>query len=386
MTLPKVQLKLPRLSEHPWIFKQHLNPVEPIPNGSVADLVDTQGNFLARGFYNGHARIGFRVLTREHIQAIDASFVTKTLDRAYQLRLSVRPDLKARDHKVAFRLCNGEGDGFSGLVVDIYDKLAVLQFYAAGANRLRQLIIDELRTNFGIEDFYWFAERNVQKQESFDCRYPARDLPQTTIIEDGLIFKVAVSLHHKTGFFLDQYRNRQSLAQFCVAKRVLDLCCFTGGFAVHAARVAKTVTAVDLDPLATEAVRINAALNDLTIDAVTADIYEWLPQHADERYDVVILDPAKLTKSADRKEQALSQYTKLNTLAINVVAPGGILLSCSCSGLVSESEFIDAIRRAGIHAGRCLQIFRISGAAEDHPYLTDAQSGRYLKAVWIRVW
>jgi 23S rRNA (cytosine1962-C5)-methyltransferase len=204
-----------------------------------------------------------------------------------------------------------------------------------------------------------------------------------------LKFHVAPGSKHKTGFFLDQRENRLALSQFCRDRRVLDLCCNTGGFGVYArARgEAREVVGVDLDEQAIEMAKQNAKLNGVQNRYIQADLFPWLRDVIPngERFDTVILDPAKLTRDRESVDQALRKYCDMNRLALQVVAPGGVFLTCSCTGLVSESDFLESLRRAAWQAGRALQVFKISGAAPDHPFMLSVPEGRYLKAVFARV-
>jgi len=208
-------------------------------------------------------------------------------------------------------------------------------------------------------------------------------------VEHGLKFRVAPGSKHKTGFFLDQRENRLALSEFCGGKRVLDICCNSGGFGVYAkARgAASEVVGLDLDEQAIDMAKQNAKLNGATIRYVQADLFAWLRDVIPngERFDVVILDPAKLTRDRETVDQALRKYCDMNRLALQVVAPGGVFLTCSCTGLVSEADFLESVRRAAWQAGRTLQVFKVTGAAADHPFLLPVPEGRYLKAVFCRV-
>jgi 23S rRNA (cytosine1962-C5)-methyltransferase len=253
--------------------------------------------------------------------------------------------------------------------------------------RFREVIQSALAKEYPGSTFYFFAEEHVQKQESFDCRSPEPPSAEV-IVEHGVRFRVAAGGKHKTGFFLDQRDNRQYLASFCAGKRVLDLCCNTGGFAVYArARGAEEVVGVDLDESALALARQNAGLNGVRIRFVQSDLFPWLRDMIGQgqRWDVVVLDPAKQTRDREEVDTALRRYTDMNRLALQAVADGGIFLTCSCTGLVSEYDFLDSVRRAAWQAGRELQVFRIGGAGADHPHLAHVREGRYLKAVFGRV-
>jgi 23S rRNA (cytosine1962-C5)-methyltransferase len=360
-------------------------PATRLPGGSVVDIADRDGQWVGRGFYNGHSRIALRVLTSDREEAIDDAFFASRLTQAVSLR---RDWLGLDAVGNACRLVHSEGDGLSGLVVDRFGSLLVLEFFSAGMFRFRTAIMDALHTHFPDSRFYWFAEEHVQKQESFDCHAP--EPPETEVIsEHGLRFRVAPGSKHKTGFFLDQRDNRKALAAFCPGRRVLDVCCNSGGFSIYAKALgqATEVTGVDLDEQALALARTNANLNQARIRFVQADLFSWLRDilPSGERFDVVVLDPAKQTRDREEVDYALKRYFDMNRLALQVVSPGGIFLTCSCTGLIGESDFLETLRRAAWQAGRTLQVLRIAGAAPDHPFLAHVPEGRYLKAVFCRV-
>jgi 23S rRNA (cytosine1962-C5)-methyltransferase len=384
--LPVVRLKIARRSGHPWIFQKMVEkPATRLPPGSVVDIVDRDGQWVGRGFYNGHSRIALRVLTTDPQESIDEDFFARRLRQAVALR---REWLGLDAQTDAYRLVHAEGDGLSGLVVDRFASTIVLEFFAAGMYRFREAIQAALARELPGSRFYWFAEEHIQKQESFDCREPPAGPPEI-ITENGVRFRVAPGGKHKTGFFLDQRDNRLALAGLCQGRRVLDLCCNSGGFAIYA-KVrggADEVVGLDLDEEALALARQNAGLNQVRIRFVQADLFAWLRDviAAGQRFDVVVLDPSKQTRDREAVGQALRRYLDMNRLALQAVAPGGVLLSCSCTGLVSEVDFLEALRRAAWQAGRTWQVFRIGGAGADHPFHIHIPEGRYLKAVFGRV-
>jgi len=384
--LPQIRLKIERRSSHPWIFQKMVErPTAKVPNGSVVDIVDRSGAWVGRGFWNGHSRISLRVLTTSSEEAIDAEFFRRRLGQAIAFR---REWLGLDPVTDAYRLVHSEGDGLSGLVADRFGSVIVLEFFAAGMYRYRDAIGEALHAHFPEAQLYWFAEEHVQKQESFDCRQPP--VPSSTVItEHGVRFRVSPGAKHKTGFFIDQRDNRRALAGFCSGRRVLDICCNSGGFAVYAKAMGKAeeVVGIDLDEEALELARGNANLNQVRIRFVQADLFPWLRDAVQngQRFDVVVLDPAKQTRSREELGQALKRYHDMNKLALQVVSPGGLFLTCSCTGLIREEDFLETLRRAAWQAGRQLQVFRITGASADHPFLIHVPEGRYLKAVWCRV-
>jgi 23S rRNA (cytosine1962-C5)-methyltransferase len=384
-SLPTVRLKIERRSSHPWVFQKMVErPAARLPGGTVVDIEDRAGQWVGRGFYNGHSRISLRVLTANKDEAIDADFFKKKIRTAVALR---RELLQLDALTTAYRVIHSEADGLSGLVVDKFGSTVVVEFFAAGMYRVRQTILDALGEEFPGSTFYWFAEEHVGKQESFDCRSPEPPPPEV-VTEHGIKFRVAPGTKHKTGFFCDQRDNRKFLGGFCGGKRVLDICCNTGGFAVYAkAHGATESIGLDLDEQVIELAKQNAKLNGLQVRFIQSDLFPWLRDAIPngERFDVVVLDPAKLTRDREDVDAALRKYTDMNRLALQVVSPGGVFLTCSCTGLIGEPDFLEMLRRAAWQAGREVQIFRVSGAGADHPFFAHVQEGRYLKAVFARV-
>ena len=382
---PVIRLKSDRTPGHPWVWSAQVHkPEARIPPGSVVDVVDAKDRFVGRAFWNGHARIALRLLSTDAHEAIDADWIATRIDRAVTLR---RELLQLDTVTDAWRVVHSEGDGLSGLIVDRYADILVVEYFAAGMWKFRDAIHAALLRQFPGSRLYWFAETHVQKQESFDCRVAEAPEP-VEVHEHGLRFHAAPGYGHKTGFFADQRENRRRFAELARGRRVLDLCCNAGGFAVHAmAGGAREATGVDMDAGILEIARANATANGLDIRFEQADIFEWLRQAAarGERYDAVILDPAKLTRDRSKVIDALKKYFAMNRLALDVIPPGGLLLTCSCTGLVSEADFLEMLRRVALNAGREIQILEVRGAGADHPVRADVPESRYLKAVFCRV-
>lgn len=388
--LPQVQLKNAWKSTHPWIFQRLVDkPAQRPKPGSIVDVFGVEGDWIGRGFYNGHSRIALRMLENDPAVTVDAGWFARKIAAAVALRREV---LKLDDVSDAWRVVHSEGDGLSGLVVDRYSDLLVVEFFSAGMFRHREWIYDALRAQFPGCRFYSFADEHVQKQESFDYKptYSGGTdaVPPAVITEHGLRFRADPAGAHKTGFFADQRENREWLSRQCEGKRVLDLCCNTGGFAVYAkARGAEEVIGVDIDADVINIAKGNAKLNGAHVKFVQADIFPYLRDQANagERYDVVILDPAKMTRDREQVIAALKKYLDMNKLALGVVKPGGLLATFSCTGLVSEDQFLDMLRRAAFYAGRTVQVLKVAGAGADHPWLAQVPESRYLKAVFCRV-
>ncbi len=385
--LPVIKLKIVRNSNHPWIFQKMIEkPDQKIPNGCIVDIEDRGGAWAGRGIFNGHSRISLRILTTNQDEPIDEAFFDKKIGLAVGLRKEI---LNLETSTNAYRLIHGEGDGLSGLIIDKFCKTIVIEFFSSGMYRLKDTIQTILLKHYPEHQITWFAESHVQKQESFNCKEPGYDINPEIINENGLSFKVTPGTGHKTGFFADQRENRLLLSTFCKDKKVLDLCCNSGGFSVYAKALGKAedVTAIDLDEEVLALARHNASLNKVRIKCVQSDIFPWLRDciAKGEKFDVVILDPSKLTRDRDEIETALRKYTDMNRLAMQVVCDGGILLTCSCTGLVSEFDFFDSVRKAAWQAGKTAQILKLTGAGPDHPFMAHAGEGRYLKAIFARI-
>lgn len=388
--LPQIHLKNPWTSRHPWIFQKLVEkPTQRPKPGTIVDVVGPGGVWTGRGFYNGHSRIAIRILERDPDVAVDQDWFAAKIAEAVRLRREV---LKLDEVSDAWRVVHSEGDGLSGLVVDRYGDLLVVEYFSAGMFRHREWIYAALREQFPGCRFHAFADEHVQKQESFDFRGSEPAAP-SIITEYGIKFRADPAGAHKTGFFADQRDNREWLSRQCAGKRVLDLCCNTGGFGVYAAaRGATEVVGIDIDEAVIEIAKGNVKLN-MPFDSgvrprfVQADIFPWLRDaaNAGEQYDVVILDPAKMTRDREQVIPALKKYLDMNKLAMGVVKPGGLFATFSCTGLVSEEQFLDMLRRAAFYAGRTVQVLKVAGAGADHPWLTDVQESRYLKAAFCRV-
>ena len=382
--LPTVRLKNAWRSSHPWIFQRLVDkPSQRISPGTIVDAVGVDGEWIGRCFYNGRSRIALRILETDPDVAVDEAWFRRRIGDAVRLRREV---LRLDEVSDAWRAVHSEGDGLSGLVVDRYADLLVIEFFSAGMFRHREWIYAALEEHFPGCRIHASADEHVQKQESFDFSGSVPAEP-AVITEHGVKFRADPAGAHKTGFFADQRENREWLSRQCEGKRVLDLCCNTGGFGIYAAaRGALDVTGVDIDEAVLEIARGNARLNDVRVRFVQADIFPWLRDvAARDAWDVVVLDPAKMTRDRNQVIPALKKYLDMNKLALGAVKPGGLFATFSCTGLVSEEQFLDMLRRAALYAGRTLQVLKVSGAGADHPFLASVPESRYLKAAFCRV-
>jgi 23S rRNA (cytosine1962-C5)-methyltransferase len=382
----------PFFGRHPWVLDAAVARVEGSPaDGDVVDLATHEGRFVARGLWNSASRLRVRLYTFAAEVQLDDALWRARLESAVALRRSL--GLDAREG--AARLVNSEGDDLSGLVVDRYgDYLAVQVTALAMARRLDTLAdtLMDLVTPRGI--LLRGADRGLAKLEGLQLpdrllRGAAPDGP-IFVREYGLTFGVDLTEGQKTGYYLDQRDNRQAAARYARGRRVLDMFCYSGGFAVACAVSggARSVLAVDGSSRAAALARANADMNGAANVAVeTADAFEKLDalRNGGERFGMVILDPPKFARSRATAEDALRAYHRINRVGVDLLEPGGILVTCSCSGSVSRDQFLEMLGGVAQRAGRSLQFLECRGAAPDHPVSASCLEGEYLKCVIARV-
>jgi 23S rRNA (cytosine1962-C5)-methyltransferase len=382
----------PFFGRHPWVLDAAVARVEGSPaDGDVVDLATHDGKFIARGLWNSASRLRVRLYTFAAEVTLDDALWRARLESAVALRRSL--GLDARDG--AARLVNSEGDDLSGLVVDRYgDYLAVQVTALAMARRLDTLsaTLMDLVAPRGI--LLRGADRGLAKLEGLQLpdRLLCGTAPEGPIFvrEHGLTFGVDLTEGQKTGYYLDQRDNRQAAARYARGRRVLDMFCYSGGFAVACAvtGAARSVLAVDGSSRATALAKANAELNGAANVAVeTADAFEKLDALRDggERFGMVILDPPKFARSRATAEDALRAYHRINRVGVDLLEPGGILVTCSCSGSVSRDAFLEMLGGVAQRSGRPLQFLECRGAGPDHPVSASCLEGEYLKCVIARV-
>lgn len=392
--LPVITLKprraLPFFSRHPWVFASAVGQVAGLPNLGDEVLVRAhEGQFIARGLYNPASNIRVRLYSWSESQPLDDAFWQARIAQAIRLRERLFRDDPAL---AACRMVFSESDGLSGVIVDRYGDWLVLQWTSAALAQRQAVFVETLRNLLGCRGVWLRTERGIREQEGLevsdgplDGEWPPETLP---IEEGGLRFQVDLRQGQKTGFYFDQRDNRARLGELVQGGRVLDVCCYSGGFALAAARSGAEVVAVDSSQPALELARRNAEWNGV-VDRVSLhcdDAFDFLEAAAaaGERYDAVVLDPPKLARTRGGMERALKAYVRLNRLGLEVLNSDGLLLTCSCSGHVLREDFEQVIAQAALASQRTVQILESRGQSADHPVSPHCLESAYLKCLICR--
>jgi 23S rRNA (cytosine1962-C5)-methyltransferase len=394
--LPRLRLDGDRLSRGPWVYARQVEkPSEPVSPGALVEVYDASDRFIGHALYNGYSDVRLRWLSRGRKSALrqPREFLRGLLKRADDLR---RRTLRLEAVTDAYRIAHGEGDDLPGLIVDRLGPALVVEHHARGFWELREEVDWALGQLYPGSPVVHKVPTSARRAENFPDDVPevwcadGREAPsEVEVREHGLRFPVAPGRGHKTGFFCDQRDNRVQLGQWARDRRVLDLCCNTGGFALHAARAgAREVLAVDLDEVVLERARGAARLNGLerAIEFRHQDTFATLREDDQrERHDLVILDPPKLANSQRDAESALRKYSDWNTLALGAIQPGGLLATFSCSGAVDAGAFLGTVFGAARRADRRVRLIAQLGPGPDHPQSPDFTRSRYLKGAVLAV-
>jgi 23S rRNA (cytosine1962-C5)-methyltransferase len=381
----------PFFARHPWVFAGSIGRIEgdPAP-GDEVELVSHEGAFIARGLFNPHSAIRVR-LYRWDPGPLDEPFWRARIEAAARLRADA---LGLARPGSAYRLVFSESDGLSGLTVDRFDRWLVAQFTSLALASRRDVLLPILAEVAGCEGVWLRSDRAMAEHEGMTAESgPALGtVPESpvTIEENGLAFEVDLRAGQKTGFYLDQRDNRLAAARYASGRRVLDLFCYTGGFALSVLKHggAEHVLGFDSSAPAIEQARRNAVANGIgTARFEEADVFDALESlRAEGRtFGMVVCDPPRFARSPRELDDALRGYLRLNRLAVDAVEPGGILATCSCSGLVDRTMFADLLGRVAELSGRPIQLLEQRGAAPDHPVSASCLETDYLKCFLCRV-
>ena len=373
---------------HPWIFSGAIQTTEgELADGCWVEVISSKNKILGSGHYQ-KGSITVRMLSFDG--QLPADFWTLKIRKALQLRSITNLPSEVTN---AFRLIHGEGDGLPGLIIDFYNGIAVVQAHSIGMHLDRMNIVEGLHQVFGeeLKAVYYKSQTTLPGKER--VHFPDEYLQGMSavphlIYENGNKFFVDWEEGQKTGFFLDQRENRNLLSVFSSGKKVLNTFCYSGGFSVYAlAAKAELVHSVDASEKAIELTRKNIELNGFSASdnaCFADDVFEFMVDKQNQ-YDVIVLDPPAFAKHRDARHQAVKGYQRLNTEAMKMIQPGGIIFTFSCSQVVDKKLFYDTIVSSAIQAGRQIKVLHHLTQAPDHPVSIFHPEGEYLKGLVLYV-
>ena len=393
-TLPRVVIRRrsarPFFARHPWVFVTSIDRVEgdPAP-GDEVEVASFEGQFIARGLFNPHSAIRVR-LYRWDGGPIDDDLLAALIRCAARWRAE---GLGLDGPEAGVRLVFSEADGLSGLTVDRFGRRLVAQFSGLGLYARREVILDILAGLPGVEGVVVRGDRSTAEAEGLHVdEAEMRGSPShgpVRIVEHEIRYEVDLASGQKTGFYLDQRDNRRAVASLARGRDVLDLYCYSGGFALNALKAgASEVLGIDSSAPAIALARRNAELNGLGAARFeVGDVMESIERLRSEgrRFGLVVCDPPKFARHPKGIEKALRAYLSLNLAALGVLARDGVLATCSCSGLVDRSLFADLLGQVADRTGRSIQILEQRGQAADHPVSASCLESDYLKGFLCRV-
>jgi len=371
---------------HLWVYASEIDRVtgEAEPGG-VVEIADHRGRFLGRGYYNPRSTIVARVMTHHRDEAVDAALLRRRIAQAVAWRRQVY------ERSDVCRLVFSEGDFLPGLTVDRYGSWLAVQIGTLGMERMRDEIVQALQDAVHPRGIYERSDLSVRAHEGLPPRRgPLRgDVPEAIEVTiDDLRFAVALHEGQKTGLYLDHRLNRRALIAHAPGRRVLDVFCNAGAFALYALRAgAREAVGIEIAPECVEAARRNAALNGVAdrsrfIEGNAFDALRDLERRK-ERFDLIILDPPAFTKSARAVAAARRGYKEINLRALRLASPGAVLMTASCSFHLGTEEFLEIVRDAAADAGRAVTLLSLGGQAPDHPINLAVPETRYLKALLL---
>lgn len=371
---------------HPWVFPKAIErSTRALKTGELVSVHSADGKDIGWGIYNEHSLYRVRMLAyADEIKATCSvvDIITLRLQQAIELRRSIG---LPSDDTTAYRVCNSEGDGLSGLTIDVFGDVLVVSSSAFWVEAERSTIITLIQQRLSPREIIWFSQKKPLKQDGWDAPPIPRTEVSVQVKEAGIIYHIDFLQTQKTGLYCDQRENHQRIAALSKGKRVLDLYCFTGGFALHAAKAgAQQVTAIDSSGPAIAQATQNAQLNGLTnIQFLEADARESLAMAAD--HDIIILDPPKLVPSRKHLNRAVQHYRFLHREIFNHSRSGSLLLTCNCSSALELDHFMHIISESASASGKHIRVLGTYGAAADHPMLPAFREGNYLQAILLSI-
>ena len=374
--------------KHPWVYDNEILSYEPYENGEIVDVVSESGKYYGSGFINDNSVIRVRILSRNANDVFDEAFYERRLRHALEYRKTVM-----KDDFSCCRLIFGEADMFSGLTIDRFNDILVAQVNSLGMEKIKDLLFHKLielinEEKDEIKGIYERNDSNLREKEGlvqYKGYYPLRNMEipsytHTIICENGIEYEVDVENGQKTGFFLDQKYNRLAVARLAENMQILDCFTHTGSFGLNAAKgKAKRVVSVDISSTAIEMAKKNAARNQLNVEYVVADVFDYLENIKKNEFDLIILDPPAFTKSKKTVNHAYEGYKKINLTAMRKLPRGGYLATCSCSHFMENYLFVRMLKEAAQEANVELRLIEERRQCCDHPILWNVPESEYLK-------
>ncbi len=353
--------------------------------GDLVQVLGKEGTPFGWGLWNPRSRMPLRIVSHS-LDEIDESFFEKAIHRAAELRCDI---LKVDSGTDSFRAIHGDADFLPGMVADKFADVLSIEITNLAAWQRLPRWLPLLHECFGTKRVVVSVDEELARIEGIPRSGGVESDPVRTvkILENGVRYEVNFADGHKTGFFCDQRDNRRNFAKLAAGRTVLDLCCYTGGFAISAALAgALDVSGVDLDENSVAMAKRNANLNSAKVRFTHADAYTWARTMIENgrTWDLVIADPPKFIHGRE-DDIGQGKYADLNKLSLQLVTPGGLFVSCSCSGMLEASDFERFVTVAAHKQQKRLQIFDRTGAGPDHPTLSNYPESRYLKVLWSRV-
>ncbi|WP_125778918.1 class I SAM-dependent methyltransferase [Pseudoalteromonas rubra] len=379
--------------KHPWIFSKAIKKVKGKPAlGDTVTIYSHDGQYLATAAYSPDSQIRARIWSFDQSEQIEQSFFERKLSRA----LAAREQVIEEGQLTGFRLCAAESDGLPGITIDKFDNYLVCQLLSAGAERHKGEIVQALRSLFPECNIYERSDVDVRKKEGLEKTTGVLwgDEPEAPVVimENGLKIEVDIKSGHKTGFYLDQRDSRAALERFSKGKSVLNCFCYTGTFGLYALRgECDEVINVDVSQPALDTAKRNVEHNELDLSRaqfVKQDVFKLLRQYREEgrQFDTIVMDPPKFAESKAQLNGACRGYKDINMLAMQLLKPGGTLLTFSCSGLMEQNLFQKVVADAALDAGKDLLIMERLNQAADHPIAGCYPEGFYLKGLICKVY
>ena len=373
-----------------WIFDNEIDQISgPYENGDIVEVASYKDDFIGFGYINDHSKIRIRILSRRKGEIIDDEFFYERLKDAWQYR-------KAVVETGCCRIVFSDSDRLPGLIIDKFNDCLVFEIDTLGMGVRKDVLIRMMRKvleedGVEIRGIYERSDARVRTLEGLDRvkGFLSEEFPTLIEVdENGVRLKVNIAEGQKTGYFLDQKYNHLAIRRLCAGKEVLDCCTHTGGFALSAAKVAKSVIGIDASQLAIDQAKENSELNGFdNTEFIVADVFDYLieMERQKKRFDVIILDPPAFTKSKNSVKNASKGYKEINYRAMKLLRPGGFLVSCSCSEYMPRDLFMKIILSAANDSHKRLRLVENRAQAPDHPILLGSNVSDYLKCVIVQV-